>query len=469
MMPNLLRRIRSTAILTAFAAVAATSACVADTDDAGTVDELENPGGKADSLFRDGPLMLTAAFDGSKRFGMWVDSMRFARDIERTYGKSLGITYFINTCYFDHTTVGSDIGRSANRAEDLVRTALAQQVINEGHEIGSHAVLHEDGGSWSYERWRQEFDNFHRVTDRALFNPIYEADGTPVFPKWRPMPAASAGEMGSACSTDSDCDSGICLPVAAHASFCSARCNRYNPCENGTVCGAPDWNESTDRCVPMPEFPVDYQGQELFDADGNANLNHPALERYDIIGFRAPLLAHNKALFDVMEDFGYRYDTSKILSPGPPARVVHSGQVYDSLYEFALMKNPGSRTIPMDYNYKVNTDGTPERMLEDYKRSIRDAYNVRERQPWNIGHHFSQWYNGGYWRTMQAAFEYAAQGCPEGGQLMCENVEFPTFKQLTMRLDAKADGLEDPFVDPDAIGEPTPDGDHEHGVDGEEN
>lgn len=447
------------------------AACLVGEEGDGDQDgDVVDPGGKADSFFADGPLFVTGAFDGSKRFGMWVETMEFARQVERDYGKRLRWTYFINTCYFDPSVTGSAIGTALSREEAVVRWALVQQAANEGHEIGNHSVRHKDGSSWSYDQWYAEFDEFQRLADANLFEPIAEPGGEHVFPRWRPMPQAGPREVGAECQVDGDCNSGMCLPVSDHRSFCTDRCNRHRPCANGTVCGAPDWNESTDRCVPMPEFPVEYRGEVLFDENGNANLDHPDLEPYRMVGFRAPQLGHNRATFEVLRDFHYKYDTSKILGVAPPKRVKHGGTLFESIYEFALMKNPGSLTVPMDYNYKVN-NGSGERMLEDYKRSIVDAYNQRERQPWNIGHHFSLWQNGAYWWAMKEAFNYAAQGCPDGsGSLQCEHVEFPTFEQLAMHLDAKTDGLSvDPFLDPnveDAPPEPGMDNDH-HGVEDE--
>ncbi len=435
---------------------ASMQACVIEqeVDDAPVLQQ--GPGGKADDMFADGPLYLTGAFDGSKRFGMWVDTMDFARGIERDYGKPLSFTYFINTCYLDTSVTGSWIGKSLSDSESTVRMALMQQAINEGHEIANHAVRHQDGTHWSYDQWHAEIAEFHQLVERNLFRPIYGPGGEPVFPRWEPMAQAEDGQVGAACATDGDCDSGICLAVSKEASFCSDGCNKHNPCANGTICGAPDWNESKDRCVPMPAFPVDYQGQELFDATGAPNLEHPALKPIKLTGFRAPQLGHNKALFQVLDQFHYRYDTSKILQIGAPKRVAHGDQVFHTMYEFALMKNSGSFTVSMDYNYKVNS-GSYERMRDDYQRSIVDAYNARKRTPWNIGHHFALWRNGGYWQAMQDAFVFAAQGCPDGqGNLQCEQVEFPNFNDLALILDSKADGMDDPFADPTAEGEVMP-------------
>lgn len=406
-------------------------------------------GGKADELFAESPLYLTGAFDGSQRFGMWIDTMQFTRDFAKRHGKDLHWTYFINTCYYDRTVEGSWIGTAMSRDEELARWALTQQALNEGHEIANHAVLHQDGSEWTAQRWREEFTNFHAQTDANLFIPIPDGEGGHVFPNWQAR--GEAGAKGAACETNADCDAGICLPLTPQLSVCSERCNKNLPCGEGFACGAPTWNESTDVCIPLPAYPVEYRGEVLFDAQGNPNPEAEALSTYRIVGFRAPQLGHDAALYEVMEEFGYAYDTSKILPPGFPQKTQHGSQTFDALYQFALMKHPGSRTVPMDYNYKAN-DASGERMLEDYENSIVSAYESG-RQPWNIGHHFALWRGGAYWQAMRDAFDFAAEGCPDDdGTLRCEEVEFPTFRDLVGIADAKSDAIgEDPFiVDEDA-------------------
>jgi len=408
-------------------------------------DLLEDEAAAAsDSPFANGPMYLTGAFDGSKAFRMWNATMQFTRDLERDTGKHLRFTYFINTAYFDTGVRGSWIGKSLSDKESLVRMAVTQQAINEGHEIANHTVRHQDGSQWTELQWRAELEEFHALTDKNLFRPVLGDDGKPVFPRWRAMPGAAPGEVGSACSNDSDCQSSMCLDMAPGQGICSAACNKNRPCGNGTVCGASDWNESLDRCIPVPEFPVVHKGEVLFDANGAPNLSSSQLEPYQIVGFRAPQLGHNQALFEILEELGYRYDTSKILRPGPPTRV-SEGRSFPSIYEFALMKHEGAKTIPMDYNYKVN-DGSGERMTEDYKSSVRAAY-ADGRQPWNVGHHFSLWLGGAYWQAMKDTFVYAAKGCPENGELKCPNVEFPTFVELADTLDgmnaSRGGGLDD--------------------------
>jgi peptidoglycan/xylan/chitin deacetylase (PgdA/CDA1 family) len=448
-----MKRVTTMIAAASLAAAIGTQACGAAPESDADVAGDDGASGKADTLFANGPMYLTGGFDGSKKFQMWVDTMDFARHIKREYGQPLSWAYFINTCYFDTSVKGSWIGKAHSQAEVTVRWALVQQAVNEGHEIGNHSVRHRDGGEWSYDQWRQEFQEWHDLVETNLFRAVYEPGEGAVFPKWRAMPDASAGETGASCLSDGECNSGNCLAVSDSASFCTDTCNGNKPCANGTLCGAPDWNQSKDFCIPMPEFPVVHNGEVMFDENGTPNLEHPDLKPYRATGFRAPQLAHNTALFEVLDEFGYRYDTSKILGMAAPKRVAHGGRVFNDLYEFALMKNKGSLSIPMDYNYKVN-DGSYERMVSDYKKSVVDNYNKRGRLPWNIGHHFALWRNGGYWEAMKDTFEFAAQGCPDAaGELQCDNVEFPNFNDLSLTLDGKADGVVDPFVDPHAEGE----------------
>jgi hypothetical protein len=396
-------------------------------------------GGKADGAFVAGPMYLSGAFDGSQRFAMWVDTMKFARHIRDDLGKPFAFTYFINTAYYDHTVKGSWIGTSDNAREETVRWALTQQAVNEGHEIGDHTVRHQDGSKWTLAQWRAELREFHGLVEKHLFDTVLDDQGQPLFPRWRPAPQAAAGQTGAACQTDDECAGHHCLAVTPTQGFCTQGCNVKIACPNDTVCGTPGFTSDQDVCVPMPEYPVEHNGQVLFDENGAPNLANPELQPYKIVGFRAPQLGQNAALYQTLTELGYRYDTSMVLPPGPPARTARGGQVFQNLYQFPLMKNPGSLTIPMDYNYYVDK-GAAARMQADYRKSLVDSY-ARGHMPWNIGHHFALWQNGGYWAAMKDAFEFAAGGCPDAaGQSRCADVEFVTFGQLADKLDGKADG-----------------------------
>jgi hypothetical protein len=415
----------------ALAAALAASAC-ADVDG----DGARRPGftgGKVDDAFSSGPMLITGAFDGSKSIPMWLQTMGFARRLTRETGKPLAWTYFINTAYYSTTVKGSDIGIAASSNDAALRWAITQQAINEGHEIANHTVRHKDGSAFTVDQWRAEIGEFHSETERHLFEPVLGQDGAPLFPRWKPAAAAAAGQIGATCDADAACGSRSCAMVTPDAGFCTQACTKDSNCANGTVCGG--------ICLPRPELPVlDEGGGVLFDSSGAPNLDNPNLVPYRIVGFRAPQLGHNAALYTVLTERGYRYDTSQVLPPGPPLRTRDQGRTFDQIFQFPLMRHPGVAAIPMDYNYLFGKISA-ERMQADYRSSLIHDYEALDRVPWNIGHHFSLWAEGGYWRAMQDAFRFAAAGCPQGGEQRCAEVEFVRFRDLATRLDGKNDGL----------------------------
>jgi hypothetical protein len=436
----ILRR-RSTIPLLPAALVAALAATACTSDAAGPDADPRGPGftgGKVDDLFADGPMYLTGAFDGSKSIRMWLDTMGFARELSDETGKELRWTYFINTAYYSTTVQGSEIGRAASKNDALIRWAITQQAINEGHEIANHTVRHHNGQTWSNAQWKAEIDEFHADTERHLFNTVV-VDGEPAFPRWAPAAAADPGEVGAACDAAGDCDSGSCRQVTPDLGLCSASCESDADCANGTVCAG--------ICLPKPQAPVlDEDGGTLIDADGSPNLANPNMVPYRIVGFRGPQLGHNPNLYEELTARGYTYDTSFILPPGPPLKTLDQGTSFN-LFQFALMRHPNTGAIPMDYNYYFN-DISADRMTSDYKKSIVRSYNELGRVPWNIGHHFSLWKDGGYWAAMKTAFRYAADGCVEGGVKKCADVEFIRFRDLAAKLDGNFDNAGDLFANP---------------------
>lgn len=363
-----------------------------------------------DLTYESGPLYFTPAFDGSQRFSLWLEVMRFSRaEAKKHPGKGPHFTFFVNACYYSTTPGHSEIGRARTNAEVLVRRALTQQAINEGHDIGSHGVGHEDGRNWTADEWRTEFDKWQDIMGLALFTPIADDQGGFVFPRFAAAPNAAKGEVGSRCSKNDDCASHECIDVTASDSFCTQACNLKKTCPEGTACGSPMFVTDTDVCLPKPEFPIEYQGKTLFFANGTPNFKHPALKPYKVLGFRVPFLASNDALYDALLDRGFEYDTSQASSPKAPYGLSPAGDSH-AVVEFPLMPHPGARTIPMDYNYRL-LKVTPERMKADYTSSLLSA-NGLGRIPWNVGHHFATWDEGAYLKVLEQTVSFALDGCP---------------------------------------------------------
>jgi hypothetical protein len=151
------------------------------------------------------------------------------------------------------------------------------------------------------------------------------------------------------------------------------------------------------------------------------------------VGYRAPYLATNDALFEVLLERGYLYDTSLAAAPGPPRRAsLRRGG--PSIVEIGLAAWPGARAIPMDYNYLLlKVPG--RRMAQDYASSLVQAFEAGA--PFNVGHHFARWEGGAYQRALEETVRFAAKGCPDGaGSLRCPGAQLGTFAELARDVSA---------------------------------
>lgn len=383
--------------------------------------------------FSKSPFYFTAAFDGSLRFTLWIRELAYARTMKQKHGKMPHLTFFVNGAFYSTKPGKSDVGKAMSRAEILVRRALTQQAINEGHDIADHGMGHHDGRLWTKAEWLEEIDRFRGTMMTQLFNPVAAEEGGHAFPRFTPLEGAEAGATGAACDRNDTCASGVCLPLTDAVRVCTQPCNLKAPCPAGTACGAPMFRQDTDVCVPVPSFPIEVDGAVLFNEKGEPNRKHSSLKPYAIIGYRAPYLAANDALYEALVERGYRYDTSQSASPGPPFYFT-TREAPKKILQFPLMLYPGSRTIPMDYNY-AHLKVSGERMKEDYERSILGAY-AKSRIPWNVGHHFAMWEDGAYLGVLEWAVDHVLGGCPDqSGSLQCEGGEVVSFRDLAQRLE----------------------------------
>ena len=121
----------------------------------------------------DTPQFVIFLFDGSKSVSMLNETLDFERKMNLE-SKPLHFTYFINAAYFlapenahfyqapGQAPGVSKIGFSENAATIAARVGAFNVAEKEGNEIGSHSAGHFDGGSWSYDYWKQEFNFFQR-------------------------------------------------------------------------------------------------------------------------------------------------------------------------------------------------------------------------------------------------------------------------------------------------------------------
>lgn len=120
-----------------------------------------------------------------------------------------------------------------------------------------------------------------------------------------------------------------------------------------------------------------------------------------IIGFRAPLLAHNDAMYAALAAQGYKYDTSQSRRLPLTGSYTHQGM---TLLPLSGLNTKRGRTITMDYNFYVLDTGRPQgagiNMLEAYRAHLREAQKIGA-PAIQIGHHFARWNGGQYWWALQ--------------------------------------------------------------------
>ncbi|MGD9923455.1 MAG: polysaccharide deacetylase [Pseudorhodoplanes sp.] len=159
-----------------------------------------------------------------------------------------------------------------------------------------------------------------------------------------------------------------------------------------------------------------------------------ALSPKDIVGFRAPYLAHSPGLYATLAERGFRYDTSATM----PAHAWPERR--DGLWRFNLagikLAGSGRATLSMDYNFLVAQSGAApvaslreqfrQQMLDSYLNYFRANY-TGNRAPIHIGHHFTDYQNGAY-REALKTFARAVCGLPE--------VRCVTYRALADFMDA---------------------------------
>lgn len=134
-----------------------------------------------------------------------------------------------------------------------------------------------------------------------------------------------------------------------------------------------------------------------------------------LVGFRAPYLSTNKALYEALPEAGFQYDASAV-SNGPTVPPTLNGTT-----RFALPLIPeGPKAKPvvaMDYNLYVRhsggtekpamADAFAERAYQAFRAAFEAQYNGK-RLPLELGFHFTLMNNGAYWNALE---RFAGEVC----------------------------------------------------------
>jgi hypothetical protein len=163
-----------------------------------------------------------------------------------------------------------------------------------------------------------------------------------------------------------------------------------------------------------------------------------------VLGFRAPLLGTGNgiAVGKALKTHAFHYDTSK------PKEMGHWPKKIDGIWDFPLagLRIVGSnkKTLSMDYNFYVaqsNAQTGPSSKFQEYEDQMFKTYVAYfdrsyfgNRAPIHIGHHFSLWNGGAYWKAFQRFARYASAK---------PNVICGTYKELLAFVDANAAKLAD--------------------------
>lgn len=160
----------------------------------------------------------------------------------------------------------------------------------------------------------------------------------------------------------------------------------------------------------------------------------------NMLGFRAPQLGHGKPMYRSLKTFGYKYDTSRV------AAADYWPQIVSGSWNYPLatlrMSKTGAATLSMDYNFYFKdskaTKGPAadwgfyeEQMYETYLKYFKQNY-LGNRAPIDIGHHFSKWNGGAYWKAMKR-FAETVCNLPE--------VRCSTYSELTNFLESNTNTI----------------------------
>ncbi len=310
------------------------------------------------------PQFVILAFDGSKSIKMWEDTRLFARDL------GIRFTYFINTPYF-------------------IKKSKANVYTEPTRGPGKICLTWGDTITPNYEneRWRDE--------EIALEQQYFKnGNGEDIILRRMEL-------MNQAYQDGHE--------IAIHA---VGHCN-------GEKFSTEQW---------VLEFQQFYN--QLFNYIGINGLtnkarqvHYPYFRRTNLIGFRAPELAMTKKhLWPALNVSGINYDTTEVKSSKTWPFRTSNGHWAFPLADIQLA-GTAKWTLSMDYNFYMAQSGAkPVRdpnLIRAFENQMYDSYMnyfwsnySGNRAPVHIGHHFSRWNEGAYWRAFQR-FARDVCGLPE--------------------------------------------------------
>lgn len=119
---------------------------------------------------------VALCFDGSKSHEKLKDMVNFGDELTRLSGLPAKFTMYANSTYWHTGGLNTpDIGYGGSERDITKRIQLTQNIIDNGHELGSHTVRHCNGKEWSFKQWDEEL----REYDEHVAQRFRATNGTP--------------------------------------------------------------------------------------------------------------------------------------------------------------------------------------------------------------------------------------------------------------------------------------------------
>lgn len=350
------------------------------------------------------PQFVMFAFDGSYNNDVWQYSRDFSK-LKKDHGIDTRFTFFINPVYFlspenktaysppgyrlearngDTVKVrnrGSAIGWGDDQRDISDRIDHMNEAYREGHEIGSHAVGHFDGGfrnkqwdlRWTESDWKSEFEQFNSILDNVFsLNKIRakEAKGLLFRKDIKGFRAPVLGVSPGLWPT---------LPQFGI---------QYDTSKLNFVNYWPQRNEFGTWNFPLAEVPEPGGSRKWISMD------------------------YNFCVRDSARVLKEEPQTMQMMKRNSKGEVVKANKARDCLNEVSTAQKA---------QVKAN-------MLEIYRSYFATNY-YGNRAPLHIGHHFSRWMGGAYF---EAFFEFANEVCSK------PEVKCGTYTELMNFMNSKS-------------------------------
>ena len=149
-------------------------------DPSASADDLERPWMRRFTTGERPPQFVIFSFDGGGYADRWRLFLDTAKASQATFTVFMTGTYFVpEASRTDYTPPGNEPGKADvafSKSDEQLATLLTNlnRAVNEGHELGSHAVGHlckgtsnEVGATWTATQWGKELDQFTSLFQRA--------------------------------------------------------------------------------------------------------------------------------------------------------------------------------------------------------------------------------------------------------------------------------------------------------------